>query len=104
MAVDLNADVGEGFPDDERLLDLVTSLNVACGFHAGSADSMRMVCAAAAGRADLAVGAHPSYRDRGGFGRRALEVLPGTVRDDVAEQVATLFAIARVYSAPCGFT
>ena len=95
MVVDLNADVGEGFPDDERLLEIVTSANVACGFHAGSVETMRMLCAAAAGRADLAIGAHPSYRDREGFGRRALDVPADTVRDDVAEQVATLSEIAR---------
>jgi len=94
MAIDLNADVGEGFADDERLLDVVTSANVACGFHAGSRDTMRMVCALAAGRADMAVGAHPSYRDREGFGRRALDVPPDTLRDDVAEQLATLVEIA----------
>ena len=73
MDVDLNADVGEGFADDERLLDVVTSANVACGFHAGSAETMRTVCAAAAERG-VAIGAHPSYRDREGFGRRALDV------------------------------
>ena len=95
MAIDLNADVGEGFADDERLLEIVTSANVACGFHAGSAETMRTMCAAAAGRLDLAIGAHPSYRDREGFGRRALDLPAETVRDDVAEQVATLFDIAR---------
>ncbi|HST14743.1 MAG TPA: 5-oxoprolinase subunit PxpA [Gaiellaceae bacterium] len=94
MAVDLNADVGEGFADDERLLDVVTSVNVACGFHAGSRETMRMVCALAAGRRDVAVGAHPSYRDREGFGRRALDVPPDTLRDDVAEQLSTLVEIA----------
>ena len=94
MAIDLNADVGEGFADDERLLEVVTSVNVACGFHAGSAETMRMVCAAAAGRADVAVGAHPSYRDREGFGRRTLKVPLDTLRDDVAEQLAALFEVA----------
>ena len=74
MAVDLNADVGEGFADDERLLDVVTSANVACGLHAGSFETMRMVCALAAERG-VAVGAHPSYRDREGFGRRDLDEL-----------------------------
>ena len=93
MAVDLNADVGEGFPDDERLLDVVTSANVACGFHAGSVDTMRSVCAAAASRG-VAIGAHPSYRDREGFGRRELEVPVDVLRDDVAEQLAVLAEIA----------
>lgn len=93
MVVDLNADVGEGFADDERLLDLVTSANVACGFHAGSAETMRIVCAAAAER-NVAVGAHPSYRDRDGFGRRDRDVALDILRDDVAEQLAALREIA----------
>jgi len=93
VAVDLNADVGEGFGDDERLLDIVTSANVACGFHAGSAETMRTVCAAAAER-DVAIGAHPSYRDREGFGRRYLDVPLDALHDDVAEQLAILAEIA----------
>ena len=93
MEIDLNADVGEGFPDDERLFQVVTSANVACGFHAGSAETMRTVCAAAAQRG-VAVGAHPSYRDREGFGRRALEVAPEVLRADVAEQVTAVAEIA----------
>jgi len=93
VAVDLNADIGEGFPDDDRLLEVVTSANVACGFHAGSRETMRMVCAAAASRG-VAVGAHPSYRDREGFGRRDLDVPLDVLRDDVAEQLAALTEIA----------
>jgi 5-oxoprolinase (ATP-hydrolysing) subunit A len=93
VAVDLNADVGEGFADDDRLLDVVTSANVACGFHAGTPETMRMVCAAAASRG-VAVGAHPSYRDREGFGRRDLDVPPDALRAHVAEQLATLTEIA----------
>jgi UPF0271 protein len=91
--VDLNADVGEGFADDERLLDVVTSANVACGFHAGSRETMRMICALA-GERGVAIGAHPSYRDPEGFGRRALEVAPDVLRDEVAEQMAVLAEIA----------
>jgi UPF0271 protein len=100
--VDLNADVGEGFPDDERLLGLVTSANVACGFHAGSTELMRTVCAGAA-RHGTTVGAHPSYRDREGFGRRALEVAPEALRSDVAEQVETLAAVAAAEGASVGY-
>lgn len=91
--MDLNADVGEGFPDDERLLEVVTSANVACGFHAGTAETMRIVCAAAAIRG-VAVGAHPSYRDPEGFGRRELDVAIDTLRADVAEQLSVLADIA----------
>jgi UPF0271 protein len=93
VAVDLNADVGEGFADDERLLDVVTSANVACGFHAGSAETMRIVCALAAER-DVAIGAHPSYRDPEGFGRRDLDVDSHVLREEVAEQIAVLAEIA----------
>lgn len=93
MAVDLNADVGEGFADDVRLLDVVTSANVACGFHAGSVETMRMVCAEAAARG-VAVGAHPSFRDRAGFGRRDLDVPLEALREDVAEQIAALDEVA----------
>jgi 5-oxoprolinase (ATP-hydrolysing) subunit A len=95
VAVDLNADVGEGFADDERLLDVVTSANVACGLHAGSRETMRVVCALAAERG-VAVGAHPSYRDREGFGRRDLDVPLDVLRADVAEQLAVLTEIASV--------
>jgi UPF0271 protein len=93
VAIDLNADVGEGFADDERLLDVVTSASVACGLHAGSVETMRTVCAAAASRG-VAIGAHPSYRDREGFGRRVLEVPVDALRDDVAEQLGRLMEIA----------
>ena len=93
MAIDLNADVGEGFQDDEALFAIVTSANVACGFHAGSTETMRAACRAAAARG-VVVGAHPSYRDREGFGRRALDVAPRVVRSEVAEQVETLAEVA----------
>jgi UPF0271 protein len=85
--IDLNADVGEGFDTDLELFGIVTSANVACGFHAGDADTMRAACEAAAG---LAVGAHISYRDREGFGRRELGVDPATIEAEAAEQIALL--------------
>jgi UPF0271 protein len=91
--VDLNADVGEGFADDERLLDVVTSANVACGGHAGSVETMRAVCVAAAVRG-VAVGAHPSYRDREGFGRRALDVPADVLAADLEAQVEQLVEVA----------
>lgn len=97
--VDLNADLGEGFGvwrlgDDEALLDVVTSANVACGFHAGDPTTMRRVCAGAA-RAGVAVGAQVSYRDLAGFGRRFIDVDPGELADDVLYQLAALDGIAR---------
>ena len=70
--LDLNADVGEGDPEaDEALLPLVTSANVACGLHAGDAHTMRATVALAQ-RHGVAVGAHPGYDDREGFGRRPM--------------------------------
>jgi UPF0271 protein len=90
-AVDLNADVGEGFDADGELLAIVTSANVACGFHAGDAETMRTVCEAAVG---VVLGAHVSYRDREGFGRRELGVDATTIEADAAEQIAVLQEIS----------
>jgi 5-oxoprolinase (ATP-hydrolysing) subunit A len=93
VVVDLNADVGEGFDADSALLQLVTSVNVACGFHAGDAQMMGSVCEAAVA-AGASIGAHVSYRDRQGFGRRELVVDAATVAADVAEQIEALQAAA----------
>lgn len=91
--IDLNADLGEEITDDDGLLEVVTSANVACGYHAGSAAVMRRVCGRAAERG-VAVGAQVSYDDREHFGRRALDVAPGLLTEQVADQVGTLSAIA----------
>jgi UPF0271 protein len=92
-AVDLNADLGEEVTDDAGLLRVVTSANVACGFHAGTPETMRAVCAGAA-RRGVVVGAQVSYRDRENFGRVAMEVEQDVLRDQVAEQVGVLSTIA----------
>ncbi len=92
--VDLNADLGEGVTDDPGLLALVTSANVACGFHAGDAATMRAVCEGAAARG-VVLGAQVSYLDREGFGRRPREVPSATLTAQVAEQVGVLSEIAR---------
>src|SRR5881398_3009284 len=92
--VDLNADLGEEVTDDDGLLTVVTSANVACGFHAGTPAIMRRVCAEAA-RRGVALGAQVSYRDRAGFGRVARDVGFDQLRDQVAEQVELLSDIAR---------
>jgi UPF0271 protein len=89
--LDLNADLGEGVGDDDALLALVTSANVACGFHAGDAATMLAVARRAAALG-VAVGAHVSYRDREGFGRRALAVPAATIAAEVGEQIAALEA------------
>ena len=96
--MDLNADLGEGFGpwrmgDDNALLDIVTSANIACGFHAGDPSTMARVCAAAAKR-NVAVGAHVSWRDLEGFGRRDIDVAPRQVGDEVVYQIGALMAVA----------
>jgi UPF0271 protein len=92
-SIDLNADLGEEVTDDAGLLRVVTSANVACGFHAGTSEIMRSVCAVAAERG-VVVGAQVSYRDRVNFGRKPQEVPFEVLRDQVAEQVSLLSAIA----------
>ncbi len=91
--IDLNADLGEGVTDDEGLLGVVTSANVACGYHAGNAAIMAAVCAEAA-RLGVAVGAQVSYDDRENFGRVARDVARDVLREQVADQVGTLSSIA----------
>jgi 5-oxoprolinase (ATP-hydrolysing) subunit A len=92
--VDLNADVGEGVGDDEGLLGVVTSANVACGFHAGDPATMQSVCRVAVAHG-VAVGAQVSYRDREGFGRRFIDVGTDELTADVLYQVGALDAVAR---------
>jgi UPF0271 protein len=91
--IDLNADLGEGVTDDAGLLQVVTSANVACGYHAGDVETMTAVCEEAAGRG-VVVGAQVSYDDREGFGRRRLDVAYDVLRDQVAAQVEVLDDIA----------
>lgn len=91
--IDLNADLGEEVTDDAALLAVVTSANLACGYHAGSPAIMRAVCAEAVGRG-VSVGAQVSYADREHFGRVARDVPHATLREQVADQVGTLTDIA----------
>ncbi len=91
--IDLNADVGEGL-EDGPLFGIVTSVNVACAFHAGSPRTMATAVAAAQA-AGLAIGAHPGYRDSEGFGRQERSVDPADVEADVLYQVGALGAFAR---------
>jgi len=98
--VDLNADLGEGFGiwrlgDDDALLRIVTSANVACGFHAGDPVTMRRVCEWAADRG-VAVGAQVAYRDLAGFGRRRIEYDLAELRDEIIYQIAALDGFSRL--------
>jgi len=97
--LDLNADLGEGFGvwrlgDDDALLDIVTSANVACGFHAGDPSTMRRICARAADRG-VSIGAQVGYRDLAGFGRRRIDIAPGDLSADILYQLGALDAFAR---------
>ncbi|MEU7989881.1 5-oxoprolinase subunit PxpA [Streptosporangium canum] len=99
MVIDLNADLGEGFGiwrlgDDMALLDVVTSANIACGFHAGDPLTIRRTCAAAVDRGVM-IGAQVSYRDLAGFGRREMEVDPEELCAEVLYQLAAVDGIAR---------
>ncbi|KOG85530.1 hypothetical protein ADK38_36150, partial [Streptomyces varsoviensis] len=101
--IDLNADLGEGFgrwslTDDDSLLSVVTSANVACGFHAGDPSTMRRVCDLAAERG-VAVGAQVSYRDLAGFGRRSMDVPPDELAAEIAYQIGALEVFARAAGA-----
>ncbi|BBY45465.1 LamB/YcsF family protein [Mycolicibacterium celeriflavum] len=98
--VDLNADLGEGFGvwrlgDDEAMLDVVTSANVACGFHAGDPALLLRTCRAAAERG-VRIGAQVSYRDLAGFGRRFIDVPPEELTAEVIYQIGALQALAEV--------
>jgi UPF0271 protein len=98
--VDLNSDLGEGFGqwtlgDDDALLDVVTSANVACGFHASDPLIMQRVCARAV-EAGVAIGAQVGYRDLPGFGRRFIDMEPEALTADVVYQIGALEAFAKV--------
>ncbi|WP_068324359.1 LamB/YcsF family protein [Janibacter terrae] len=100
MQIDLNADLGESFGrwtlgDDDAMLEVVTSANVACGFHAGDPSVLRHSCEQAAVRG-VAVGAQVGYRDLPGFGRRFVDVAPAELTDDVIYQIGALEGFARV--------
>jgi UPF0271 protein len=93
LSVDLNADLGEGAGHDEELFELISSANIATGFHAGDSDTMHAAVSAAKEHA-VAVGAHPSFWDRENFGRKELKVSNQEVFDAVAYQLGVFQAIA----------
>ena len=94
MIIDLNADLGEGCASDSALLQLVSSANIACGFHAGDALLMHK-CVREALKNGVAVGAHPSFPDRENFGRTAMQLPPETVYAQMLYQIGALAAIVR---------
>jgi UPF0271 protein len=99
MSVDLNSDLGESFGrwtlgDDPKMLTIVTSANIACGFHAGDPRSIRATVIGARD-AGVAIGAHVGYRDLAGFGRRAMDVPSDDLVADLIYQIGALQGIAR---------
>ncbi|NNE10999.1 MAG: LamB/YcsF family protein [Ilumatobacter sp.] len=106
-AIDLNSDLGESFGtwtlgDDDAMLGLVTSANVACGFHAGDPSTLRRVCRAAVER-NVTIGAQVSYPDLVGFGRRFIDMHPDELRDAVLFQLGALDAFAQVAGSGVGY-
>ncbi|MEK6439698.1 LamB/YcsF family protein [Pseudonocardia sp. T1-2H] len=98
--LDLNSDLGESFGrwdlgDDQAMLGLVSSANVACGFHAGDPSTLRRTCAGAAANG-VVVGAQVAYADLAGFGRRFIDVPPSDLANDVVYQLGALEAMCRV--------
>ncbi len=98
VETNLNADIGEGWGaydigDDTALLDIVTSVNVACGFHAGDPGTMRRLVTDAGARG-ISIGAHPGFNDLWGFGRRRIDMHPEDLEYAVAYQIGALQGIA----------
>jgi len=95
MKIDLNCDMGENIGNEEDILPYITSANIACGFHAGDEMSMRTTVRLAK-QYGVAVGAHPSWRDREGFGRREMSLPSHEVEALILHQMNTLAVIAKL--------
>jgi len=93
VQIDLNADVGESIGDDEGVMPFVSSANVACGFHAGNPQVMRSTAQLAQGLG-VSIGAHPSFQDRDGFGRREMQISTAELERLVAYQIGALAMVA----------
>jgi UPF0271 protein len=105
--IDLNADLAEGFGvwelgDDEAMLEIVTSANLACGFHAGNPVGLARTCRAAEKRG-VRIGAQVGYFDLAGFGRRKIDVAPAELTADVIYQIGALQALARAAGSTLGY-
>lgn len=106
-SIDLNADLAEGFGvwelgDDDAMLDIVTSANLACGFHAGNPVGLARTCRAAVARG-VRIGAQVGYFDLAGFGRRRIDVAPAELSADVIYQIGALQALARAAGTTLGY-
>lgn len=94
FSIDLNCDLGEGYGNDAELMPLISSANIACGYHAGDADTMKRNVELAI-KHNVAIGAHPGYADRENFGRTPLNLPAAEVKDLVSDQIAALSRIAQ---------
>lgn len=92
--IDLNCDLGEGYPHDAELMKYISSANIACGGHFGDADSMKRTIELALEN-NVAIGAHPSYPDRENFGRKSIKIEPRALMASMIEQIEALRTIAR---------
>lgn len=107
MQIDLNSDLGEGFGpwnmgEDEAMLTLVTSANIACGGHASDPETMFKTLQLAKERG-VTVGAHPGFNDKEGFGRRLIPMPPSEIARMIAAQVGALMAVAALVPVPVRF-
>jgi 5-oxoprolinase (ATP-hydrolysing) subunit A len=98
MFIDLNCDMGEGCGNDAELMKYISSANIACGFHAGDVETMRRTVELAIAH-EVAIGAHPGYRDRENFGRTAASLSRTEVVEIITEQIATLNAVCKEFDA-----
>lgn len=101
-SIDLNADLGEGGLVDDALMEVVSSASIACGFHAGGPELMAHTCRQAVAHG-VSIGAHPSYDDREGFGRRDVDVDPEDLVAQIAYQVGALRSVAELCGGRLGF-
>ncbi len=98
LSIDLNCDMGEGSGNDQAIMPFISSVNIACGYHAGDEEIMRLTVESAL-QHHVAIGAHPSYPDRDNFGRTNMELSPEAVYDIVLKQVRSLYDVAEKYDA-----
>ena len=94
LAIDLNCDMGEGLGNDEAIMAFVSSVNIACGFHAGSEEMMHATVLSAIKR-EINIGAHPGFPDKEGFGRRTMQLSPAEIFDCILVQVDALKRIVK---------
>lgn len=94
LTIDINCDLGEGCGNDAELMNYISSANIACGYHAGNADTMKRTVDLAIERG-VAIGAHPGYPDRENFGRTPMEMTPAEIHEIVTDQILALDGITR---------